>query len=86
METDVIASVNTVSDSYNNTFAEMVEGLYKYEVIDCLEENGDGINDVELATLERVAWFNKTRLHSTIYSVSPFEFKEQYYDNLSCQI
>lgn len=51
---DVIASVDTADDSQDNAFAEMVNGLYKYEVIDCLEENGDSINAVELATLEWV--------------------------------
>ena len=37
----------------------------------------------ELATLEWVDWFNKTRLHSTIGYVSPFEFEKQYYNNLN---
>lgn len=38
--------------------------------------------DVELATLEWVDWFNKTRLPSKIGYVSPFEFEKRYYDNL----
>ncbi|MBE0441179.1 IS3 family transposase, partial [Psychrobacter sp. FME13] len=38
--------------------------------------------DVELATLEWVDWFNKTRIHSTIGYVSPFEFERRYYDSL----
>lgn len=42
----------------------------------------DGTADVELATLEWVNWFNKTRLHSTTGYVSPFEFEKRYYDNL----
>ncbi|MGP4964212.1 IS3 family transposase, partial [Psychrobacter celer] len=37
--------------------------------------------DVELATLEWVDWFNKTRIHSTISYVSPFEFERRYYDS-----
>ena len=51
-------------------------------MIDYLEENWDSITDVGLATLERVDWFNKIRLHNTISYVSFFEFKEQYDDNL----
>ena len=47
------------------------------------KENWNGINDVELATLEWVDWFNKTRLHSTIGYMSPFEFEKRYYDNLT---
>ena len=76
------ASVGTTGDSYDNALAETVNGLYKSEVIDYLKENWTGINDVELATLEWVDWFNKIRLHSTIGYVSPFEFEKRYYDNL----
>ena len=38
---------------------------------------------MELATFERVDWFNQPRLHSTIGYVSPFEFERHYYDNLN---
>ena len=63
--------------------AETVNGLYKSEVIDYLKQQWQGINDVELATLEWVDWCSKKRLHSTIGYVSPFEFEKQYYDNLT---
>lgn len=33
--------------------------------------------------LEWVDWFNKTRLHSTIGYMLPFEFERRYYDNLT---
>nr|WP_198329884.1 IS3 family transposase [Psychrobacter cibarius] len=79
----VIASVGTTGDSYDNALAETVNGLYKSEVIHYLKESWTGVNDVELATLEWVDWFNKTRLHSTIGYVSPFEFEKRYYDNLN---
>ena len=59
-----------------------MNGLYKSEVIEYLKESWNGFNDVELATLEWVDWFNKTRLHSTIGYVSPFEFEKRYYDSL----
>jgi transposase InsO family protein len=62
--------------------AETVNGFYKSEVIEYLKEQWHGVNDVELATLEWVDWFNRTRLHSTIGYVSPFEFEKRYYDNL----
>ncbi|WP_289047818.1 IS3 family transposase [uncultured Psychrobacter sp.] len=78
----VIASVGTTGDSYDNALAETVNGLYKSEVIHYLKQNWTGVNDVELATLEWVDWFDKTRLHSTIGYVSPFEFEKRYYDNL----
>ncbi|MGI9340924.1 MAG: IS3 family transposase [Psychrobacter sp.] len=81
-DSSIIASVGTTGDSYDNALAETVNGLYKSEVIDYLKENWTGVNDIELATLEWVDWFNKTRLHSTIGYVSPFEFEKRYYDNL----
>ena len=77
-----IASVGTTGDSYNNALAETVNGLYKSEVIHYLKESWNGIKDVELATLEWVDCFNKTRLHSTIGYVSPFDFEKRYYDSL----
>ena len=82
-DSGVIASVGTTGDSYDNALAETVNGLYKSEVIEYLKEQWHGVNDVELATLEWVDWFNKTRLHSTIGYVSPFEFEKRYYDNLT---
>ena len=82
-DSGVIASVGTTGDSYDNALAETVNVLYKTEVIHYLKENWNGVNDVERATLEWVDWFNKTRLHSTIGYVSPFEFEKRYYDNLT---
>ncbi|MGO2232190.1 MAG: hypothetical protein ACTH4F_10605, partial [Psychrobacter sp.] len=100
----MIASIGTTGDSYDNALAETVNGLYKSEVIHYLKESWNGMNDVELATLEWVVLraqllpceaksilnrfltllrFNKTRLHSTIGYVSPFEFEKRYYDNLT---
>ena len=82
-DSSIMASVGTTGDSYDNALAETVNGLYKSEVIKYLKQSWNGINDVKLATLEWVDWFNKTRLHSTIGYVSPFEFEKRYYDNLN---
>ena len=82
-ESNVIASVGANGYSYDNALAETVNGLYKSEVIHYLKESWNGVNDVELATLEWVDWFDKTRLYSTIDYVSPFEFEKRYYDNLN---
>ena len=81
-DSGVIASVGTIGNSYDNALAETVNGLYKSEVFYYLKHNWNGVNDIELATLEWVEWFNKARLHSTIGYVSPFEFEKRYYDNL----
>ena len=77
------SSASLFPRSYDNALAETVNELCKSEVIYYLKQNWTGVNDVELATLEWVAWFNKTRLHSTIGYVSPFEFEKRYYDNLT---
>jgi transposase InsO family protein len=79
----VIASVGTTGDSYDNALAETVNRLFKSEVIEYLKEKWHGVNNVELATLEWVEWFNKARMHSAIGYVSPFEFEKRYYDNLT---
>lgn len=81
-DSGIIASVGTTGDSYDNALAETINGLYKSEVIEYLKPQWQGVSDVELATLEWVDWFNKTRIHSTIGYVSPFEFEKRYYDNL----
>jgi putative transposase len=81
-DSGVIVFVGTTGDSYDNALAETVNGLYKSEVIHYLKQNWTGVNDVELATLEWVDWFNKTCLHSAISYVSSFEFEKRYYDSL----
>ena len=68
------ASVGTVGDSYDNALAETINGLYKTEVI---YKNGPWkkLEDVELATLSWVDWFNKRRLLSSIGDMPPTEFE-----------
>ena len=75
--------IEAAGDSYDNALAETVNGLCKSEVIHYLKKSWNGVNDVELATLEWVDWFDKTRLHSTIGYVSLFKFEKRYYDNLN---
>lgn len=48
----IIASLSTISDYYDNALAEAVKGLFKAYVIEYLEEQGHGVNDVELAMLK----------------------------------
>ena len=70
-QSGLAASVGTTGDSYDNALAESVNGLYKAEVIDYLKQEWDGVNDVALATLDWVHWYNHERLHSTNGYVSP---------------
>ena len=71
-------SVGSKGDSYDNALAESVIGLFKTEVI---RQRGPwrGLEDVELATLEWVWWFNHHRLLEPIGYVPPVEHEEAYY-------
>ena len=72
-------SVGSTGDSYDNAPAETVIGLFKTEEI---RRRGPwkGVEDVEFATLEWVAWYNTSRLLEPIGYVSPNEFERAYYD------
>lgn len=73
-----IASIGTVGDSYDNALAESVVGLYKTE---CVKIDGPfrTADELELATLSWVHWFNENRLHSSIGYLTPIEKENEYY-------
>lgn len=73
-----VASIGSVGDSYDNAQAESLIGLYKAE---CVRRDGPwrGVDDLELATLSWVHWFNHARLHSSIGDVPPVEFEQKHY-------
>ncbi len=60
-EAGIDTSVGSRGDSYDNALAETVNGLYKAELV---YRRGPwrGREDLELATLEWVDWFNNRRL------------------------
>jgi putative transposase len=74
----VVTSVGSRSDSYDNAMAETVIGLYKSELI-TLHGPWRTVEDVELATLAWVHWWNNRRLHSAIGHVPPAEHEAAYY-------
>jgi putative transposase len=77
-EAGIERSVGSTGDSYDNALAESVIGLYKTEVI---RRRGPwkGIDEVEFATLEWVAWYNTRRLLEPLGYVPPDEFERAYY-------
>lgn len=79
VDAGVDLSVGSVGDSYDNALAESIIGLFKTEVIKKLAP-WRNVDDVELATLEWVAWFNTKRLLEPIGYVPPAEFEEAYYE------
>jgi putative transposase len=74
-------SIGTVADSYDNALAETVNGLYKTELT---RRHGPWrtIEDLELATLGWVHWFNTERLHGTLGDIPPAEFEDRHYAQL----
>jgi putative transposase len=73
-------SIGTVADSYDNALAETTNGLYKAECVYGPDANGwDDIDDLELATLSWVHWFNHDRLHGHCNDVPPAEFEAAFY-------
>jgi putative transposase len=78
-EAGIEPSVGSTGDSYDNALAESVIGLFKTEEI---YRRGPwrGLEDVEFATLEWVAWYNDRRLLEPLGYVPPAEFEQAYYD------
>jgi putative transposase len=78
LDAGALASIGSVGDSYDNALAESAIGLYKTE---CVRHEGPwrGVDDLELATLSWVHWFNETRLHGSIGHVPPIEYEAEYY-------
>ncbi len=73
-------SIGTVADSYDNALAETTNGLYKTECVYGPDADGwDGVDELELATLSWVHWFNHDRLHGHCGFVPPAEFETAHY-------
>jgi putative transposase len=77
-ENGVVSSVGSRGDSYDNAMAESIIGLYKTELV---RNRGPwrGLDDLELATLEWVDWFNHRRLFHELGRIPPAEFEENHY-------
>ena len=71
-------SIGSIGDSYDNSLAETLNGLYTTELI---RRQGPwrNVEHVELATLAWVEWFNDQRLHGELGDVPPAEFEHNYY-------
>lgn len=81
VELGAIPSTGTVGDSYDNAMAEAINNLYKTELI---RQRGPWrtVEQVELATLEYVWWWNNQRLHGELDMRTPIEVENTYYADL----
>jgi putative transposase len=82
VEAGIEPSVGSTGDSYDNALAESVIGLYKTEEI-YRRGPWKGVEDVEFATLEWVAWYNTRRLLEPLGYVPPDKFERAYYRHQS---
>jgi putative transposase len=77
-EAGIAPSVGSRGDSYDNALAEATIGLYKTELV---KRKGPWRTpeQLELATLEWIDWWNHRRLHEAIGHVPPAEKEAMYY-------
>jgi putative transposase len=71
-ETGAVASVGSKGDSFDNAMAEAFNSLFKAELV---RNKGPwhGLDDLEMATVEYIDWYNNRRLHGELGHVPPAE-------------
>jgi putative transposase len=77
-EAGIDPSVGSVGDAFDNALAESVIGLFKTELI---KPRGPWrtVEQVEIATLEYVDWFNHRRLFEACGDIPPAELEAAHY-------
>jgi Integrase core domain len=70
----VLASIGTVGDALDNALAESFVDSYKTELI--ADRVWRTLQQLELATVEWVAWFNHQRLHEALGDIPPVEYEQ----------
>lgn len=73
-DANVLASIGSVGDAYDNAMAESFVDSYKTELI--ADRVWKTRSQLELATVEWVAWFNNERLHESLGDIPPVEFEQ----------
>lgn len=82
----IAPSVGSVGDSYDNALAETTIGLCKTELVN-RKRPWRMSEQIELATLEWIDWWNHRRLHEAIGHVPPAEKEATYYsENMAVKI
>jgi putative transposase len=73
-DTGAVASVGSKGDSYGNAMAEAFNSLYKAELVRN-KAPWRGLDDLEIATVEYIDWYNNRRLHGELGHVPPAEYE-----------
>ncbi|CAA0126491.1 Uncharacterised protein [Mycolicibacterium vanbaalenii] len=78
LQAGIDASIGATGNSYDNALAETINGLYKTELIKPFGP-WRTVDQVEVATLEWVDWFNHRRLYEYCGDMPPSECEALYY-------
>jgi len=78
-------SVGSVGDPIDNAIAESTIGLFKTELVR-RHSPWRGLDDVELATLGYIDWFNHRRLDGQIGHIPPAEDEATHYRCLTAPV
>jgi putative transposase len=73
---DVLGSVGSTGDAYDNAMAESFVDSFKTELI--RDRVWQTRTQLELAVVEWVGWYNHDRLHSALGHIPPTEFEALY--------
>jgi putative transposase len=71
---NVLASIGSVGDAYDNALAESFVDSFKTELI--ADRVWKTKTQLELAIVEYVGWFNHVRLHEALGDLPPAEFEQ----------
>jgi putative transposase len=74
----VSPSIGTVGDAFDNALAETIVGLYKTELINP-QRPWKTVEEIEIATLHYIDWFNNHRLYEENGDIPPAELEQAYY-------
>lgn len=78
VDAGIDASVGATGSSYDNALAETINGLYKTELIHP-GKPWKALEEVEIATLDWVDWFNHRRIAQHCDDLTPVEFEQAHY-------
>jgi putative transposase len=73
---EVLRSIGSVGDCYDNALAESFVDSFKTELI--ADRVWRSRSQLELAVVEYIGWFNHDRLHEALGDIPPIEFEQRY--------